>query len=733
MKAKLFLAAIALAVIMGGWVLSSPAEAQVASGSYVGNGTSQSISGLGFQPDVVIVKGNVAQTAVIRTSTMAGDATKPIAAATGLTAGLIQSLDADGFTVGSGSRVNQSGINYYWVAFKATGGELAVGSYGGTGATQSIAVGFQPNYVIVMSGGANQVVHTSSAMTAGESMEFAATSAVTLVITALQATGFQVGTDARANAAGTNYHYVAWKTVTGKMNVGVYTGNAVDNRNITGVGFQPAYVIVKRRSTTQGVHHPASLGVSVDNTLTFPAAVNTGANRIQGLLADGFQVGTVAAVNSSLDYFWAAFGVQCSAVADAAYVAANAQSGQAILYWSSSNPALILRKTGAAFAGEAPANGTIYAVNSQIGGATVVYNGAAASSFTEGSLTNATTYYYKVFPKTTTGGTMCYAPGIEVNARPEAGPTPDWSYMMAGGAVLKAGIAGLNGTIYSSSNANRIISLSTTNPKGTPSWAPLATNAAVQGWLTWASVGSGGIKSVQSGTWTTGATTENLGAAQGFAGVTDVTKSVVVCSQLTDSSNDTRRVACHLTNATTLTLTTEQTGSVVRWYVAEFKGGVSVQRGTETFATTDGTRNVPLTAVDLTKSFVLISEMTSDPSWSQLIDEQWTTRARLTSATNLELSRNATGIDLSVAWQVVQMSAATVRRDTGTTCIGPVASCPGSDGATTTVTLTPAVTLGQSFLVFSRRASAASGGVEGEFQVTGEITGGGSSLTFTRA
>ncbi len=34
-------------------------EAQVTSGSYVGNGTSQAITGLGFQPSIVIVKGSL--------------------------------------------------------------------------------------------------------------------------------------------------------------------------------------------------------------------------------------------------------------------------------------------------------------------------------------------------------------------------------------------------------------------------------------------------------------------------------------------------------------------------------------------------------------------------------------------------------------------------------------------------------------------------------------------------
>jgi len=170
--------------------------------------------------------------------------------------------------------------------------------------------------------------------------------------------------------------------------------------------------------------------------------------------------------------------VTCAAVSDASYVAANAQAGQAIVYWSSSNAALILRKATAAIT-DAPANGTSYSVPSTIGTSTVVYNGSVAeTSFAQTGLTNGTTYYYKVFAKSAT----CYAAGISVTARPAAGPTPAWSYMMANGSTMKGGIAG-PGSVNTAGNFGRIISLDTAD--GTQSWTPVATTAAIQGWLTW--------------------------------------------------------------------------------------------------------------------------------------------------------------------------------------------------------------------------------------------------------
>src|SRR5919109_1842946 len=78
---------------------------RLATGSYTGNGTdNRSITGIGFQPDVVIVKGNAFGVAVLRSSTMSGDASKPLAGTTALTANLIQSLDTNGFTLGDDFR-----------------------------------------------------------------------------------------------------------------------------------------------------------------------------------------------------------------------------------------------------------------------------------------------------------------------------------------------------------------------------------------------------------------------------------------------------------------------------------------------------------------------------------------------------------------------------------------------------------------------------------------------------
>ena len=109
---------------------------QMASGSYLGDGaTSHTIAGLGFRPDVVIVKGGTSKLAVMRTATMPGDSAKQLAASTTLQSQRIRSLDIDGFTVGPHSEVNGQGVTYSWVAFRDNGtSDFTTGSYDGTGA-----------------------------------------------------------------------------------------------------------------------------------------------------------------------------------------------------------------------------------------------------------------------------------------------------------------------------------------------------------------------------------------------------------------------------------------------------------------------------------------------------------------------------------------------------------------------------------------------------------------------
>ncbi len=279
----------------------TPTPMRLATGSYAGNSVNaRQITGIGFQPDVVIIKSSAAQSGIIRTSTMGGDASKVIGDTGNLVSGLVESINSDGFTLGTDARVNATGNSYYWVAMRA-GSDMKVGSYVGNGVdNRSITgVGFQPVWVVTLGAG-NDSVFRPGPLAGDASFTMTGTGSAANQIQALQADGFQVGSAAVVNASGTTYHYIAWAASTHVVTAS-YTGNSVDNRSITGVGFQPLVAWVKRSATSVGVWRPASL--SGDATL-FWAATAANSDRIQALQADGFQVGTNAQVNTSLGTYY---------------------------------------------------------------------------------------------------------------------------------------------------------------------------------------------------------------------------------------------------------------------------------------------------------------------------------------------------------------------------------------------------------------------------------------------
>jgi hypothetical protein len=275
-----------------------PGAIKMASGSYLGNAGDNRAIPVGFQPDFVIVKDTNNNAGVARTSTMAGDVSKPMGTLTAFQADNIQSLTATGFTIGTNARVNQSGRTYHWVAFRTNSQAMTVGTYNGNGANRSFTgFGFSPEAVILMGNNAARAVSRLSGMT--RSYGFDASTGTTTGVTSLDANGFSVGTAPEANTNGIAYHYVAFNDVADSIDVASYAGNNTDNRNIATVGFQPGYVLIRANDTATGRSanaRPSSL--AGDNSLLFTATAMS-ANRIQALQANGFQLGTQTDVNAN--------------------------------------------------------------------------------------------------------------------------------------------------------------------------------------------------------------------------------------------------------------------------------------------------------------------------------------------------------------------------------------------------------------------------------------------------
>lgn len=283
---------------------------QFATGSYTGNGiVNRWIAGVGFQPDLVIVKADASQYAVWRSSSMPAGKSGAFSPVASLFTNAIQSFAADGFLVGSHATVNQNGIKYYYSAFRDNGGgDFDVGTYAGNGVDNRNLdiVGFQPTILWIKGDCAARGVWRVAENAGDDSMYFHGYTNTSNHIQSLRPLGFQVGDSGHVNQSGYNYYYVAFLDVTGFIETGSYTGNGADDRNIV-VGFKPDMVFVKGDLSYYSVLRvdTMSAGDSGPHHNVTPVP-----NQIQQFAANVFQIGTSPRVNQSgNDYYWAAWKV----------------------------------------------------------------------------------------------------------------------------------------------------------------------------------------------------------------------------------------------------------------------------------------------------------------------------------------------------------------------------------------------------------------------------------------
>lgn len=380
------------------FLLNSPikkadaATFQMNSGYFIGNGASQSITGLGFRPELVILKSNSSTiAAVFKTNIMANGTVSFMGTASNDNTASYVRLDADGFTVASaGNTVN---VRYNWIAFAGSdcsaSGTMCIGSYTGNGsATQAISsVGFQPDLVWVKRTTSERAATwRSSAMSTNYGQYFSNTTEDTTgaLFTTLDATGFTVGLS--NNTSSGIYHFVAFKEVSGYMDVGTYTGNITDNRSITGVGFKPDWVFAKNANAGTPLSAiQLSIDSNGDNTSLFTANGNF-QNEIQALEADGFQVGSGNYANGSGNtIYYAAFkGVPAHSSSGNFEMASGSYTGDGaykIIEGLSFKPDLVIIK------GETTQLGVFR--TSMMGGDTTAYFSQASTHFT-GAITGIT-------------------------------------------------------------------------------------------------------------------------------------------------------------------------------------------------------------------------------------------------------------------------------------------------------------------------------------------------------
>ena len=247
---------------------------------YTGNGTSQSITGVGFQPDFNWIKyrsaaGDHALIDVVRgpyilrsSSTIAEFPNNNY-----------QNLTSDGFDVGSSASVNASGGTYVAWNWKANGAGVSntagsitstvsantdagfsIVSYTGTGSAATVGHGLNsaPEMVIVKNRDvtASWPVYHVGMTSAAYAMYLDLTNAEGGPLTASwnstdpTSTVFHLGTSTSSNGSGHNLIAYCFHSVEGFSKFGSYTGNGSADGPFVYCGFRPAFVMVKRTDTT---------------------------------------------------------------------------------------------------------------------------------------------------------------------------------------------------------------------------------------------------------------------------------------------------------------------------------------------------------------------------------------------------------------------------------------------------------------------------------------------------
>jgi hypothetical protein len=314
---------------------------------YTGNGSTQSITGVGFQPDLVWIKqrngtGYHNTYDAVRGSTerlQPNVTDAEVTVATSLT-----SFDSDGFSLGSNGDTNGSSnttVAWNWLGANGTASNtdgsitstvsanttsgFSIVSYTGNGtagATIGHGLGAVPKMFITKrldavsewrvyneATGANYLLQlnlTSAAIDNATWNDTAPTSSV-----------FSVSSTGDVNASGGTYIAYCFADVQGFSKFGSYTGNGSTDGTFVYTGFKPAFIMTKRTDSTGNwlMYDNKRIGYNPSNYFLYPNLSNvedTANSEWLDLYSNGFKIrATSATVNGSGNsYIYMAFAEQ---------------------------------------------------------------------------------------------------------------------------------------------------------------------------------------------------------------------------------------------------------------------------------------------------------------------------------------------------------------------------------------------------------------------------------------
>tara|TARA_R100001015_G_C4635160_1_gene203760 strand:+ start:2306 stop:5344 length:3039 start_codon:yes stop_codon:yes gene_type:complete len=247
---------------------------------WTGTGSARQISGLNFQPDLVWYKER-SNTSSHEWLDSTRGATNYIMSnsdnAQATSAQGLQSFDSSGFSVGNDGAVNQNGETYVAWCWHANGGNTSSNTNGTITSTVQAndAAGFSIVKYVGDGNSARTVGHGLSAKCdlviikiidqsdkwiiqtpqLGDNARtvFVGAPAVTNDSTTAQAgndTVFGIGGDNSVNKSGDNHIAYCFRNISGYQKIGTYTGNGSATGPTIDLGFEPAFLMIKRSSST---------------------------------------------------------------------------------------------------------------------------------------------------------------------------------------------------------------------------------------------------------------------------------------------------------------------------------------------------------------------------------------------------------------------------------------------------------------------------------------------------
>jgi hypothetical protein len=320
---------------------------------YTGNGTSsattQAITGVGFQPDLVWIKNRVSVAYHVLTDAVRGvnailssndtlsESTFDAAWRSGN--GQLTAFGSDGFTVAAGTvaggNFNYSGQTYVGWAFKGGNGTvsntsgtitstvsanstagISVITYTGNGtggATVGHGLGAAPKMIICKSRttASNNDWTTYHASIGNVGAVFLnltnATNTTNLVFwnnTSPTSSVFSIGTNATVNQSSINYVAYAFAEVAGFSKIGSYIGNGSADGPFVYCGFRPRYIFIKNTAggsweqydTARNTYNQANLLLEPNSS----GAEATAAGYVLDFVSNGFKIrGTGTGINTN--------------------------------------------------------------------------------------------------------------------------------------------------------------------------------------------------------------------------------------------------------------------------------------------------------------------------------------------------------------------------------------------------------------------------------------------------